>query len=178
IVDSFELALFETTTLKQIARFNSRSPLRGLGFSSRTDLVLIEDGQLKLFDPANLSVLKTIKIENDRYESLVLSPDGRRGAAVTEGRRVVLLDLSRREAETRIGPFQCDIASAAFAPDGKRVAIAAVNGAVSLWTVEGKALASTKISFLYSEERSASLPLLFITDSLMVSGDRDGFIRF
>jgi WD40 repeat protein len=118
--------------------------VRGLAFApdGQTLASAGRDGTAKLWDVAAGKERVTLRAP-DEFEGLALAPDGRTLVTVAGGRSrqgaVRLWDVAA--GRERTGPWEpgCEVVAAAFAPDGRTLALACSDHLVRLWQPDAEA---------------------------------------
>jgi hypothetical protein len=160
------------------------------------------DGTLRYWDLEAPRPRSTVLRDLGRMRCLALSPDGRLGLIAGEGHdhRILLWDVAAGQVPHALAGHTSWVSHAAFAPDGRRIYSAAMDGTLRIWDVakaaqvkalpHGEEVQSVAVSpdgrFLLSGTRSGVLrlwnaasgeelrrsqPMGFIIDDLTFSAD-------
>jgi WD40 repeat protein len=141
-------------------------------------LAVESKGTVKLVDSKSFEDIRTVQSDSRRFHSLRFSDQGHFLAGAT-AREIVIWNPATGKVVSTIGPFDAEIASFAMSPKQDKIAVTCGDGSVTMSMIEsGKRIAAARIAFKPGSHQSRSLPVLFLSDSLLVTGDRDGVIRY
>jgi WD40 repeat protein len=94
---------------------------------------------VKIWDFKGNQISLPVNEENNyRFSEVIFSPDGSRILAI--GEKAMVWDFSENESKILDG-YRENITSAAFSPDGSKIATGGVEGSVRLWSLGGEELA-------------------------------------
>lgn len=97
---------------------------------------------------ADCSAMQELWSGDGRFTSAgAWSPDGKRIAVVSAGRRIHLWDADTARIERVLEGFDGSVRELAFTPDGKTLLALSDNGAMRLWDVESGKLRATMVEF-------------------------------
>jgi WD40 repeat protein len=178
--DSSDLVFLNEKNLAQHASLLGTSLSQSIVSSKGDVLAVVEKGRLKLLHLPNNNFIREVSPKNDEFDLVSFSADGSCIAAATvEGKEIWLIAVADGSNRNKLGPFGSPVRAIAFSPEGKHVAITTLEGDVTIWdTGNGKLCCRKGIHFKYSADRSSHLPVVYISNALLATGDRDGLIRF
>ena len=92
-------------------------------------------GRFQLFDTRDGRLAPLFKIEAHEFDSISLSPDGKRVAAGV-GRLVRIVDAMTGAPQTELAGHLGDVVRTAFSSDGKLLASSSADGSVRVWQAD------------------------------------------
>jgi len=163
------------------ARFYQPVEARGtLSATFATDEMLVlgaTDGKVTMFDLAlqddsDILRARTLSESHDgAVHSLASSPDGLRFISGSSDKSLIIWDTKKGEVLHRLyhnGAVLC----VAWSTNGKYIASGSEDCTIRIWTSEGKPLSTT------NAHSAAVSSVAFRDDEFIISGSRDGSIRF
>ena len=138
--DDGMLKLWNVATLECAATLSHDGPIYDCAWSpdGRTVAAASEDGTLKLWDMETRTCVATLVHDNPVHEC-AWSPDGRSLASTSTSCFKVWDVATRSCTATLDGSY----ASSSWSPDGRKVLLGGVDGAVTLWDVATRSCAAT-----------------------------------
>ena len=97
-------------------------------------LTLGYDGMLKLWDSGSWNVMRSVRLDRERITGFQLHAESHRAAVLTKG-RVRIFDVQAWRYTDDVAVDSNVLPSAAFAPDGKTLAVGSANRALRILTL-------------------------------------------
>ncbi|HEV3443357.1 MAG TPA: protein kinase, partial [Gemmataceae bacterium] len=132
------------------------------------------DGAIKIWDPANRVLVRTLRGHKGDVNWVSFSRDGNTLASAGDDRTVRLWDVESGQNQLILTGHQEDVMVVEFLPDGKLIASGGADNTVRLWDHSSGRLVATLIGHT---NRINSLEFLD-GGKVLVSGGRDGVARF